>query len=98
MKAAASRRSTRDLQDLRDLAERLNLSGADDIVRVHDEMFPDDPLGAAKIGVISEAMRSGRQRDADVTVRCRVCGRTLRSPASIAAGVGPICATHGLSL
>jgi hypothetical protein len=100
MKAAASRRNTKDLDDLRALAGRLGLTTADDVVRVHDEVFPDDSLTADKIEVIREAMSPGGRASKTASGpagTCRVCGRRLRSAASVAAGVGPICATRGPS-
>jgi hypothetical protein len=97
MKAAASRRNTRDLQDLHRLAERLGLTTDGEIVAIHDEVFPDNPLGPSKLAVIREAMVTMRRSVAAQPAVCRICGRTLRSPESIAAGIGPICATRGLS-
>lgn len=100
MKAAASRRNTKDVDDLRVLAGRLGLTQVDDVLRVHDEVFPDDALTADKIEVIREAIGAagGAPRAATrPTGTCRACGRILRSPASIAAGIGPICASRGLS-
>ena len=101
MKAAASRRNTRDIHDLQMLAARLGLDSADAVIRAHDDVFPDDHLSETKVAVIREAMGEGTgptaRRGAQATSHCRVCGRTLRSPASIAAGIGPICATRGLS-
>jgi hypothetical protein len=97
MKAAASRRNTRDLQDLRLLAERLDLTTTDEIAAIHDEVFPDNPLDPAKLAVISEAIGAPGRPVVSQPAVCRICGRTPRSPKSIAAGVGPICATRGLS-
>lgn len=100
MKAAASRRNTRDIDDLQVLADRLGLIHVDDVLRIHDEVFPDDPLTADKIEVIREAIGvagSAARAAPGTTGRCRVCGRVLRSPESIAAGIGPICASRGLS-
>lgn len=102
MKAAASRRNSRDMQDLAALADRLGLSLPSEVVRVHDEVFPDEPLGESKVTVINEAIGPARpanrkQLPAQSVVHCRVCGRVLRSPPSISAGIGPICATRGLS-
>lgn len=31
------------------------------------------------------------KNDPNVYIRCRVCGRVLRHPASVAAGIGPSC-------
>jgi hypothetical protein len=28
------------------------------------------------------------------SLRCRCCGRRLKNPASIAVGIGPVCATY----
>jgi hypothetical protein len=61
MKAGASRRNTKDVEDLRTLAEHLDLQSADDVVRIHDEVFPDEPLTPDKIAVIREALE-GRQQ------------------------------------
>jgi hypothetical protein len=100
MKAAASRRNTKDVDDLRVLAARLGLGDAGEVVRVHDEVFPDNSLTADKIEVIREAMEPhpvSARGSPGTTSRCRACGRILRSPGSIAAGIGPICASRGLS-
>ena len=99
MKAAASRRNTPDIGDLRFLAERLGLSTTADVVRVHNEVFPDNSLSVAKVAVIQEAMGTSREPKArgQDAVACRVCGRTLRSAASISAGIGPVCAPRGPS-
>jgi hypothetical protein len=94
MKAAASRRNTQDMSDIAALADRLGLRRGEDVIRVHDEVFPDEPLGPAKIAAINEALLSP---DASTSTHCRVCGRVLRSQHSIAAGIGPICATRGLA-
>ena len=96
MKAAASRRNTRDMDDIAALATRLGLSTTDDVVRVHDQVFGGEPLPKAKVAVVREALQS-QSRDrpqALPKVHCRVCGRLLWSEASIAAGVGPVCAAR----
>jgi hypothetical protein len=101
MKAAASRRNTRDVKDIATLSDRLGLNTPEDVVRVHNEVFPDHPLRADKVAVIAEALGAGRGEGKSGRERpqghCRACGRALRSPESVAAGIGPICATRGLS-
>ncbi|MGH7706008.1 MAG: hypothetical protein ACRENY_09095 [Candidatus Dormibacteria bacterium] len=54
MKAAAARRQS-DLRDLQRLIERLGLRSAGEVVRVHDEVFPDAALGPRQREVIQEA-------------------------------------------
>jgi len=100
MKAAASRRNTKDIDDLATLALRLGLETPDEVIRVHGEVFGDVPLSAAKVEVIREALGSRSQiptLSSLAVSRCRVCGRVLRSPESVASGIGPICATRGIA-
>jgi hypothetical protein len=101
MKAAAGRRNTRDLDDIRALARRLGLRTVAEVVDIYNEVFPDLRLGDAKVAAITEAMegtdREGARPTSDGSGVCRVCGRTLRSASSIAAGIGPVCASRGLS-
>jgi hypothetical protein len=76
MKAAASRRNTKDLDDLAALAKRLGLKTVEDVVAVHDEVFADEPLPPRKVAVIREALGSGSHNSGRAPeVRCRVCGR-----------------------
>jgi hypothetical protein len=99
MKAAASRRNTRDMEDVAVLARHLGLQTVEEVVRVHDEVFGAG-LSRAKFAIIREALAPATFRSVDGRqdpVHCRVCGRLLRSPTSRAAGIGPICATRGIA-
>lgn len=60
MKAAAARRES-DVTDLQRLVARLGLASADDVVRVHDEVFPDMALGPRQLEVIGEVFTSARR-------------------------------------
>jgi hypothetical protein len=56
MKAAAARRNTADVTDIALLARHLGVDDPREVVRIHDEVFPDEPLDDAKVAVIEEAL------------------------------------------
>lgn len=99
MKVAASRRNTRDLDDIRSLAGRLGLSSPHEVIAAYEEVFPNNPLSASKASAVSEALSTARYSagEGSATGLCSKCGRTLRSAASVAAGIGPICASRRLA-
>ena len=56
MKAAASRRNTADMGDIKLLADRLGLTTQEQVISLHEEVFPDEPLSEGKRAIIAEAL------------------------------------------
>lgn len=100
MKAAASRRNTADIADLRLLARHLGITDPMDVVRIHDEVFPEEPLAEHKRAVIEEALGTAVRATLDVVAMPRPpattrsssprqrCGRRLKSGASCGRPLG----------
>ncbi len=97
MKMLASR--PEDAQDIKTLCKACGITRADQALKVVEDAYPQ-PL-PAKARFMAEELLSGSDADSSARQpattaagqpRCRRCGRPLRSPASIARGMGPECA------
>ena len=60
MKVDASRGGTEDSRDIKILARRLGLRTPDEVIAVHDEVFPDTPLSELKREVVKDAIGNHR--------------------------------------
>jgi hypothetical protein len=93
-----------DTADIRLLYAALGMTSRDDGLTLLSRYLGDRPVPDATIDLLeamfgsADAPTASRAATAPVTgpraVTCRRCGRVLKSPASIAAGIGPICASR----
>lgn len=88
MKAAAARRNTDDIGDLRLLADRLGLTSPSEVVRIHDEVLPDEPLPPRKLEVIREVF-SQLPAEAELLDVGAAVGETDK-PAATSGSRGPV--------